>query len=49
MEYDLDSKPVDRQGRALFLEHFIHGETYKARSDVMAVIHSHSPLSIHSA
>jgi hypothetical protein len=46
MEYDLDSNAVDRQGRALFLERFIHGETYKARSDVMAVIHSHSPAVI---
>ena len=43
MEYDLDSNAVDRHGRALFLERFIHGETYKARPDVMAVIHSHSP------
>jgi ribulose-5-phosphate 4-epimerase/fuculose-1-phosphate aldolase len=46
MEYDLDSNAVDQQGRALFLERFIHGETYKARSDVMAVIHSHSPTVI---
>ena len=46
MEYDLDSNAVDPQGRALFLERFIHGETYKARSDVMAVIHSHSPTVI---
>src|SRR5512143_567100 len=46
MEYDLDSNALDRQGRALFLERFIHGETYKARPDVMAVIHSHSPAVI---
>jgi HCOMODA/2-hydroxy-3-carboxy-muconic semialdehyde decarboxylase len=31
MEYDLDSNAIDRQGRSLFLERFIHGETYKAR------------------
>src|SRR5688572_14788396 len=43
MEYDLDSNAIDRQGRALFLERFIHGEFYKARPDVFAVIHSHSP------
>lgn len=42
IEYDLDSNAIDRRGRALFLERFIHGETYKARSDVMAVVHSHS-------
>ena len=46
MEYDLDSNAVDRQGRTLFLERFIHGETYKARPDVMTVIHSHSPTVI---
>jgi HCOMODA/2-hydroxy-3-carboxy-muconic semialdehyde decarboxylase len=43
MELDLDSNPVDRRGRSMFLERFIHGEIYKARPDVMAVIHSHSP------
>jgi ribulose-5-phosphate 4-epimerase/fuculose-1-phosphate aldolase len=42
MEFDLDSNPVDRRGRALFVERFIHGEIYKARPDVMAVIHTHS-------
>jgi HCOMODA/2-hydroxy-3-carboxy-muconic semialdehyde decarboxylase len=46
MEYDLDSKLVEGPGRELFLERFIHGETYKARADVMAVIHSHSPTTI---
>jgi ribulose-5-phosphate 4-epimerase/fuculose-1-phosphate aldolase len=43
MEYDLDSTPVDPQGRTSVLERFIHGEIYKARADVKAVIHSHSP------
>ncbi len=43
LEYDLDSVAVDGQGRALFLERFIHGEIYKARPDVKAVVHSHSP------
>lgn len=46
LEYDLDSNAVDRQDRTLFLERFIHGEVYKARPDVMAVIHSHSPTVI---
>jgi HCOMODA/2-hydroxy-3-carboxy-muconic semialdehyde decarboxylase len=27
----------------LFLERFIHSEIYKARPDVMAVVHTHSP------
>lgn len=43
MEYDLDSVPVDPRGRSLYLERFIHGEVYKARPDVMAVVHHHSP------
>src|SRR5581483_10149750 len=43
LEYDLDSNPVNADGRSSFLERFIHGEIYKARPDVMAVVHSHSP------
>lgn len=43
IEYDLDSQPVNAEGRKSFLERFIHGEIYKARSDVMSVVHSHSP------
>lgn len=46
MEYDEDSNPVDARGRALYLERFIHGEVYRARPDVNAVIHSHSPAVI---
>jgi ribulose-5-phosphate 4-epimerase/fuculose-1-phosphate aldolase len=43
IEYDLDSNPLDAKGRNSFLERFIHGEIYKARPDVMSVVHSHSP------
>jgi HCOMODA/2-hydroxy-3-carboxy-muconic semialdehyde decarboxylase len=43
LEYDLDSTAVDAKGQASFLERFIHGEIYKARPDVKAVVHSHSP------
>jgi len=43
MEFDLDSRPVDQRGRGMFIERFIHGEIYKARPDVNAVVHSHSP------
>ena len=43
MEFDLDGNAIDVNGRALFLERFIHGEIYKARPDVMAVVHTHSP------
>src|SRR5690606_33722099 len=43
IEYDLDSNPVNAGGRSSFLERFIHGEIYKARPDIHAVVHSHSP------
>ena len=43
LEYDLDSNAIDAKGQRVFLERFIHGEVYKARPDVQAVIHSHSP------
>jgi|GEM_PF-70685 len=43
LEYDLDSNAVDPQGRSLYLERYMHGEIYKARPDVKAVVHNHSP------
>src|SRR5262249_52555061 len=43
MEYDLDSNPIDAKGRGSYKERFIHGEIYKVRPDVNAIIHSHSP------
>ncbi len=43
MEFDLDGNVVDAKGRSVFLERFIHSEIYKARPDVTAVVHSHSP------
>ena len=42
MEYDLDSTPVDPKGRVSVVERFIHGEIYKARPDIQAVVHGHS-------
>ncbi len=43
IEYDLDSTPINANGRGSFLERFIHGEIYRKRPDVMSVVHSHSP------
>ena len=43
LEYDLDSQPVDARGRDSVSERFIHSEIYRARADVMAVVHNHSP------
>jgi len=42
VELDLDSKPVAATGHALYNERFIHGEIYKARPDVQAIVHNHS-------
>jgi ribulose-5-phosphate 4-epimerase/fuculose-1-phosphate aldolase len=46
MEFDLESNPVDQRGRTMFRERFLHGMIFKARPDVMAVVHSHSPAVI---
>ena len=43
LEYDLDSNALDGRGRLLYLERPIHGEIYKARPDVTAIVHHHSP------
>ena len=43
IEYDLDSRPVGDDGRESVRERFIHGEIYKARPEIMAVVHNHSP------
>jgi HCOMODA/2-hydroxy-3-carboxy-muconic semialdehyde decarboxylase len=42
LEFDLESNAIDRRGRSLFSERFIHGEIYKVRPDVNAVVHTHS-------
>jgi len=43
VELDLDSNPVNGDTRPLYLERFIHGEIYRVRPDVHAVVHNHSP------
>lgn len=43
MEFDLENNPIDLQGRKIYAERYIHGEIFKARPDVNAVVHSHSP------
>jgi HCOMODA/2-hydroxy-3-carboxy-muconic semialdehyde decarboxylase len=42
-EFDLDSNVTTDDTRRVYLERFIHGEIYRARPDVAAVVHSHSP------
>ena len=41
--FDLDGAALEAVGRRVYLERFIHGEIYRARPDVQAVVHSHSP------
>ena len=41
LEHGADSEPIG-DSRKPYLERFIHGEIYRARPDVMAVVHNHS-------
>jgi HCOMODA/2-hydroxy-3-carboxy-muconic semialdehyde decarboxylase len=43
MECDLEGTPHDPAGRRSYVERYIHSAIYKARPEVMAVVHSHSP------
>jgi ribulose-5-phosphate 4-epimerase/fuculose-1-phosphate aldolase len=43
MRFDLDGNVQDGDSRPPYLERFIHGEIYRARPDVQAVVHNHSP------
>jgi len=40
-EYGADSEPLG-DARKPYLERFLHGEIYRSRADVMAIVHSHS-------
>ena len=43
MDLDADSEPLPGEKRKGFIERYIHGEIYRTRPEVMAVVHSHSP------
>ena len=43
MEFTLDGNSVGPQPGKPYSERFIHGATYEARPEVMAVVHNHSP------
>jgi HCOMODA/2-hydroxy-3-carboxy-muconic semialdehyde decarboxylase len=43
IEYGLDGEPLDAKGRTSYKERFIHSEIYRARRDVNAVVHCHTP------
>lgn len=43
LEFSVEtSQPVDPRGRRVNGERYLHGEIYKARPDVNAIVHSHS-------
>ncbi len=46
MEFGMEGEPLNPRGRKPYLERYIHSEIYRARSDVQAIVHSHSPALI---
>jgi ribulose-5-phosphate 4-epimerase/fuculose-1-phosphate aldolase len=42
LELDADSEPLPGETRKTFIERYIHGEIYRARPEVKAIVHSHS-------
>jgi Class II Aldolase and Adducin N-terminal domain len=42
LQHDLDSKPTEDTGVGLYYERWIHGEIYRARPQINAIVHSHS-------
>ncbi len=45
IQHDLENNAVQEKDRGakLYYERWIHGEVYKARPDINAIVHSHSP------
>jgi ribulose-5-phosphate 4-epimerase/fuculose-1-phosphate aldolase len=46
LAHDLNGNPLEAGDRKPYLERFIHAAIYRARPDVKAVVHSHSPAII---
>ncbi len=42
LTFDLEGAALDAGDRRVYLERFIHAEIYRARPDVLAIVHSHS-------
>jgi ribulose-5-phosphate 4-epimerase/fuculose-1-phosphate aldolase len=49
--HDQENEPVfaSDRGTKLYYKRWIHGEVYKARADVGAIVHSHSPTVVFRA
>jgi ribulose-5-phosphate 4-epimerase/fuculose-1-phosphate aldolase len=43
LSFDLDGNTAGAAGRELYSERYIHAAVYRARPDVMGIVHSHSP------
>jgi ribulose-5-phosphate 4-epimerase/fuculose-1-phosphate aldolase len=43
VELDSDSNPIQPGGPRPSIERFIHGEIYRERKDVQAIVHTHAP------
>ena len=43
---NLDSAPAAGERRPLYSERFIHGELYRVRPDVNAIVHHHAPTAV---
>lgn len=43
LEFDADSNPVRSSDARPSIERFIHGEVYRQRPDVVAIVHTHAP------
>jgi ribulose-5-phosphate 4-epimerase/fuculose-1-phosphate aldolase len=43
LAFDFDSNPVVDIGKRYYSERFIHGEIYRIRPDVKAIVHCHTP------
>ena len=46
LSLDFDGKPAAGERRRSYVERFIHAEIFRARGDVGAIVHSHSPAMI---
>lgn len=43
LTFDLDSNPIADASGDYYSERYIHGEIYKVRPDVVAIVHCHAP------
>ena len=43
LEHDMEGEPTHPGTRRVYLERFLHAGIYRARPDVIAIVHSHSP------